>query len=962
MQEGGEEAIRQGCEGEGSLMSAAKRGSTSLAVLFLAALAAAATALVLAGSARAAIGIESFEYETTDAGGAPTQQASGHPDQVATTFAFPQTASQIPVESPRNIEVDLPLGAIGIPTATPTCDQSQLASEQCPLETQVGTSTLRVYLFGDSPSFFTFPVYNMEPQPGVLAQFGFKAFTATMHLVARIHSEPDYGLTITVRNTPQALPFTLVKTVFWGVPGDESHDEERKGIDSETGQVCSGSAGNPCHSHPEKILPFLTNPSACAATSLAFGRVDSWENQGVFATASAGNSNGSGEPIGISGCDAVPFSPTLEARPTTDHADSPSGLDVNLHLPEQEPLGIAEAQLKDATLNFPPGMTVNPASAAKLAGCSPDQMGLLTAVGQPVAHFNEAAVGCPDASKLGSVELVTATLPNPLQGSVYLASPHQNPFGSLLALYIVVEDPATGVLIKIPGEIKPDPQTGQLTVSFPHNPQLPFNDLKVNLFPGQRAPLKTPPTCGSFTTTSEMVPWTAPEGKTKNPTDTFAILAGAGNSPCPASESGAPNQPSFKAGTEDPAAATYTPFVLRLSRSDGSQPIKGLEATLPKGLLGRLAGIPYCREADLAAAAAKAGRAEQASASCPAASQVGSVGVAAGAGSEPLNVPGKAYLAGPYKGAPLSLAIVTPAVAGPFDLGTVVVRAPLYIDPVTTQIHVVSDPIPTILAGIPLDIRQITVRVDRPRFTLNPTNCEPTEVSGSSLSVFDQSASLASRFQVGGCNALGFKPRLALHLKGATKRTGHPALRAVLRPRAGEANIARATVSLPHSEFLAQNHIKTICTRVQFAAGNCPKGSVYGKATAWSPLLDKPISGPVYLRSSNHPLPDLVADLNGQIRVTLAGRISSVRGGITNSFEMVPDAPVSKFVLQMQGGKKGLLENSRNLCRSQNRASVRFDGQNGKIRDFRPVVGNSCAKKGKGHGKGKHKAKPHGRG
>jgi hypothetical protein len=939
-------------------MSAGKRCSnTPFTMLALAALTVTTVLLLGATSASAALPIQSFEYQTTDPGGAPTQQASGHPDQVVNTFSFPETGEHVPVESPHDIEVDLPVGAVGIPTSTPTCDQDRLSSGQCPLESQVGTATLKVY-FGDSPNFFTFPIYNMKPASGILAQFGFKAITATMHLVARIHSEPDYGLTITVKNTPQPLPFTLVKTVFWGIPGDESHDEERMGVDPITGQFCSGGGGTKCPSHPEKVLPFLTNPSACTPSSLAVGRVDSWENQGVFTTASAGNSNGAGEPIGISDCDAVPFDPTLEARPTTNLADSPSGLNVTLHLPEQDPLGLAGAQLKDATLNFPPGMTVNPASAAKLAGCDLDQVGLLTPVGQPAAHFNEKAVSCPDASKLGTVELVTATLPNPLHGSVYLASPHQNPFGSLLALYIVVQDPATGVLIKIPGEIKPDPRSGRLTVSFPHNPQLPFNDLEVNMFPGSRSALKTPPTCGQFTTTSEMVPWTAPEGKTQNPSDTFEIVSGAGSSACPNGEAGAPNQPSFKAGTLDPAAGTYSPFVLKLSRNDGSQPIKGLEATLPKGLLGRLAGVPYCSDADLATAAGKSGRAEQAQASCPAASQVGTVDVAAGAGSEPVNISGKAYLAGSYKGAPLSLAIVTPAVAGTFDLGTVVVRNALQVDPVTTQIHVVSDPIPSILQGIPLDIREIAVKVSRPEFTLNPTSCEPTQVSGSALSVFDQRASLAARFQVGGCNALAFKPRLALHLKGATKRTGLPALRAVLRPRAGDANIAAAVVSLPRSEFLAQNHIKTICTRVQFAADTCPKGSVYGKAKAWSPLLDQPLSGPVYLRSSDHKLPDLVADLNGQIRVTLAGRIDSVRnGGIRNSFEMVPDAPVSRFVLQMQGGKKGLLENSRNLCNRPNKADVQLDGQNGKVRDFKPVVTTDCGKKKAKHGKGKRQAK-----
>lgn len=926
-------------------MSAAKRGSN---LLCLAALAAAMVLLLASSTASAAMSIESFEYETTDAGGAPTQQASGHPDQVATTFTFPETSEHTPFEAPRNIEVDLPPGAVGVPTAAPTCTEEQLNTNQCLPESQVGYVVLKSWFISWYQDFY-FPIYNMQAQPGMLAQFGFHAITTSVHLVARVHSEPDYGVTITVRNTPQPLPFISVKTVFWGVPAEESHDEYR-------GSCLGffGPSGEQCSSDPQQVLSFLTNPSACTSTSVAYGRVDSWQVQNVFATASAGNLNGSGEPIGISGCDVVPFSPTLEARPTTNLADSPSGLDVKVHLPEQDPLGIAEAQLKDATLKFPQGMTVNPASAAGLAGCSPGQIGLTTPVGQPVAHFNEADPSCPDGSRLGTVELDTPVLTNPLHGNMFLASPHQNPFGSLLALYMVVNDPTTGVLIKIPGEVKPDPQSGQLTVSFPHNPQLPFSDLKVSLFPGQRAALKTPPTCGQFTTTSEMVPWTAPEGKTQNPSDTFGIVTGANNTACPNGEGGAPNQPSFKAGTLDPAAGAYSPFVLRLSRNDGSQPIKGLEATLPEGLLGRLAGVPYCSDADLATAAAKSGQAEEASASCPAASQVGTVDVAAGAGSEPLNVSGKAYLAGPYKGAPLSLAIVTPAVAGPFDLGTVVVRNALQVDPVTTQIHVVSDPIPTILQGIPLDVRQIAVKVNRPQFTLNPTSCEPTQVTGSSLSVLGQSASLQSRFQVGGCNALPFKPRLALHLKGGTGRTDHPALTAVLRPRAGDANIAAAVVSLPHSEFLAQNHIRTICTRVQFAAGSCPTGSIYGKATAWSPLLDKPISGPVYLRSSDHPLPDLVADLNGQIRVTLAGRISSVKGGITNSFEMVPDAPVSKFVLRMQGGKKGLLENSRNLCRSTNKASAQFDGQNGKISDFKPLVTNTCKKKKKGgrHGRG----------
>ena len=940
-------------------MSAFSNRFDRTTALLVTALALAVAALFGASSASAAIHIDSFKFETTDAGGAPTQQASGHPDQSVTTFEFAKDANKVPLAAPRNMVVDLPPGSVGSPAALATCTDPQLNVEKCPPESQLGLVGLT---FGEFPEV-TFPLYNMKSPPGVLAEFGFKAITVSVHLVATVRSEPDYGVTVTVRNTPQPLPFYTVKTTFWGVPADPSHDEWRYGP-NEAGEHCMnalGPTGALCPVHPAKVLPFLTNPSACSSTSVAIGHADSWAETGVFASASAGNLNGSGEPIGVSGCDAVDFRPTFEARPTTNLADSPSGLNMKLHLPQNDaPDGLAEAQLKDASFDFPPGMTVNPSSAAGLEGCSPTQIGLTTPVGQTVAHFNNALAACPDASRLGTVQLTTPLLVNPLHGNVYLASPHDNPFSSLLALYLAVEDPATGVVIKLAGKVAPDPQTGQLAVSFPDNPQLPFEDLSVNLFPGSRGALKTPLTCGKFTTSSEMVPWTAPEGPTRNPTDSFDVTAGAGNSACPAGESATPNQPVMKAGTSDPSAGAYSPFVLKISREDGSQPIKGIDTTLPKGLLGRLAGIPYCPDVALAAAASKSGRDEQASPSCPAASQVGSVNVGAGAGSTPFYASGKAYLAGPYKGAPLSLAIVTPAVAGPFDLGTVVVRNALEINPETTQIHVVSDPIPTILQGIPLDIRSIAVQVDRPNFTRNPTNCEPTAITGGALSALGQSASLSTPFQVGGCNALGFKPKLAISLRGGTKRAEYPALRATLRPRPGDANIAKAVVTLPHSEFLAQNHIGTICTRVQFAANVCPKRSIYGRATAVSPLLDKPLSGPVYLRSSNHKLPDLVADLNGQIRVTLAGRIDSVNGGLRTSFEMVPDAPVSKFVLQMQGGKKSLLENSRDLCRATNKATVQLDGQNGKIWDSKPTVTNGC-KRSKRHGTGKGKAKSHGR-
>jgi hypothetical protein len=928
---------------DGRLMTAINRHRARFVRPFIAAFVLAVAALTGAAPAGAAIQIESFRFETTDAAGAPTQQAGAHPDQTVNTFIFPKGADEFPLEAPHNIVVDLPQGSVGSPSATATCVEAQLAVNGCSPESQVGVVDLLIP--STFPTPLQFGLFNMKAPPGVLAQFGFKAITTTLHLVATVRSEPEYGVTITVPDVPQTLAFTEVTTTFWGVPADESHDEYRVGPNDneETCLTIFGPDGAECPSRPDKILPFLTNPSACAPSSVALGHVDSWAATGSFANVSAGNLNGSGQPIGISGCGAVDFSPTLEARPTTSHADSPAGLNLDLHLPQnQDPKGLAEAQLRDASLTFPSGMTINPASAAGLEACSPAQVGLSTPVGQPEAHFDGATVSCPDSSRLGSVELVTPVLDNPLQGNIYLATQNENPFNSLLALYIVVEDPKTGVIIKLAGHPVPDPQTGRLTVSFDQNPQLPFEDLKVSLFPGERGSLRTPMACGDFTTTSDLTPWTSPEGADKQPSASFAITEGAGNSACLKSEAEAPNRPSFSAGTTDPTAGAFSPFVLKLARADGTQPLKAIDATLPKGLLGRLAGIPYCPDAALAASAARSGRSEQASPSCPAASQVGTVAVGAGAGTTPLYVSGKAYLAGPYKGAPLSLAIVTPAVAGPFDLGDVVVRTALQVDPQTTQIHAVSDPIPTILQGIPLDIRSIALTLDRPGFTLNPTSCEPSATYAGATSVFDQTAALSDPFQVGGCESLGFRPRLSLDLAGGTRRSDHPALTATLRTRAGDANIARAVVALPHSEFLAQNHIRTVCTRVQFAADACPKASIYGHATAISPLLDQPLSGPVYLRSSSHKLPDLVADLNGQIRIDLVGRIDSFKGGIRNTFELVPDAPVSKFVLELQGGRKGLLENSRNLCKATNRATVRLNGQNGKIHDFAAPIGNDC--------------------
>ncbi|HYJ23268.1 MAG TPA: hypothetical protein VEW07_14750 [Solirubrobacterales bacterium] len=887
-----------------------------------------------------------------DIAGNPERQAGSHPDSSGGFHVVqqdPNNPESFPVEAPHRFKVDLPPGMIGNPSAAGYCPITGLKGAPngngalCPIDSQVGIAIVGV----QAPGYFTWkvPIYNVPPPDGTPAMFAFNVLGVVIRLTPSLRPD-DYGITIDSGTISQGMVLPQVEVVLWGVPADPAHNFER------SGPVGGGYSFPPADpTSPRKA--FISAPTSCPGTpDTQVARIDGWRSIGVFDVKSL-TADPNGEPFISTGCDRLPFEPTIEARPTTNIADAPSGLDVKLTIPQNtDPDGLAAAHLKNASVQLPAGMTVNPASANGLGACSPNGIGLVSPVGQAKAVFNAAAANCPNASKLGTVEINTPLIDHPLNGAIYLAEQNNNPFNSLLALYISVEDPQTGTTIKLAGQPKPDPVTGQLKVDFENNPQLPFQELKVNLYTGPRAALKTPMACGQFTTTTTMTPWTSPYGADKNPTDTFPITQGAGGGACLGNESQAPNNPTFSAGTVDPAAGTYSPFVLRLSREDGTAPIKAIDATLPKGLLGKLAGIPYCSDAALAAAATKSGKSEQAAPSCPALSRVGSVTVGAGAGSNPVHVGGTAYLAGPYKGAPLSLAVVTPAVAGPFDLGTVVIRNALQVDPESTQIRAVSDPIPTILQGIPLDIRSIAINMDRPSFTLNPTSCDPMAVTGSALSVFGTNAALSDRFQVGGCAALGFKPKLALSLKGGTARSQFPALKATLTARPGDANIAKAVVSLPHSEFLAQEHIRTVCTRVQFAANACPAGSVYGKATAWSPLLDAPLSGPVYLRSSSNPLPDLVADLNGQIRVSLIGRIDSINGGIRNSFELVPDAPVSKFTLQMQGGKKGLLVNSRNLCNSVNKAVASFTAQNGKALELEPVLTNGCKKKTrKGSGK-----------
>jgi uncharacterized repeat protein (TIGR01451 family) len=893
-----------------------------------------------ASSSPAPPGFEEFSSRLIDPEGLTVTQAGAHPYQYTTSFSVNTKATPPGTDTPivpaggdvKDVEVKLPPGLVGNPTAAEACTQQAFntsrpiilpgnkgffSANECPDGSVVGLIVIQRVegVAGALP----LPLYNLVPPKGMPAQLGFQVLGAPFYIDTSIRTGGDYGISATLQNVSEARRIIAASVTLWGAPAESVHDPLRGECLNQIEDFTFDSLGT-CPAGVA-VKPFFRLPTSCGAPLVSEMKFDTWNNPGAFV------STASTSPA-LENCALLPFSPAVSVQPQVTTADSPSGLRFKLHLPQHETSGsLATADLRDAVVTLPEGVALNPASAAGLTGCTPAQIEL---------HGPQPSA-CPGASKVGSVEVSTPLLDHPVKGAVYLAAQEDNPFNSLIAIYIAVADPESGVVLKLAGKVESDPRTGRLTTRFTENPQLPFEDLSVELFEGPRAPLRTPARCGTYTTTTSLTPWSAPEsGPPATPSDSFSISAGPGAQPCPNGSL----DPHLTAGLSDPIAGSYSPFTLRLSRDDGTAEFESVDVSTPRGLLAKLAGVPYCQEAQIASASARTaprgGMIELASPSCPAASRVGTVTVGVGAGPNPFYTSGGLFLAGPYKGAPLSLVATVPAVAGPFDLGVVTDRIALFVNPKTAAIMAKGDPFPTILFGIPLDVRDVRIDLNRRAFTLAPTSCSPMSVEATVHGVTGSRASASDRFQVGACDALKFAPKLALSLKGGSRRGAHPALRAVLRAKPGEANIGRISVALPHSEFLEQSHIRTICTRAQFPA--CPSGSIYGKAKVFTPLLARPLEGPVYLRSSKHLLPDLVMALKGQIDIELAGRIDSIHGGLRTTFATVPDAPVSKVVLEMRGGKKGLLLNSRNICRANAKALVKATAHNGRHRNFRAVL------------------------
>jgi hypothetical protein len=878
----------------------------------------------------------------------PVRQASAHPERLTVPIDF--TTVEDPAAGPvdkteagsiRDLVVDLPPGFLGNPTAVGECSAAGFFLAECPPSSQVGTEYIKTTHFiqgGNTVTNWYRPVYNISHPRGSVADLAFIIAGNPVHIKASLDPANHYAIRSVVSDINETLPPFNQRLTLWGVPTDKSHDAERCSKGNEVGNGIDSS--KECSTDLAQ-KPFITVPSQCESDNVfRLHHYDSWQEPGNF-----GPEIDYALPGKFEHCEKPRFEPKVEIEPTGKQANTPTGLDVHVKVAQNENAdALATPPVKRFTVRLPLGMSFSPSFADGLKSCTLAQMKLGT---------NEE-IACPEASRIGEVTLHTPLLPKAAEGSMFLAAQGDNPFGSTFALLLVLHDvEERGILVKIPGRIDVDETTGQITTVFNDTPQFPFDDLTLKFRSGPRAPLVSPPTCGAQTIGVEVASYAQPQDPV-NASNTYQVTEGPNGTPCPSDSARRGFHPTFSGGTLNPSAGAYSPFLFRLTRSDDEQELSQVTTILPPGLVAKIAGIPYCPDQAIASIsnALGTGAAEAARPACPAASQIGTVSAGLGAGPGPNYFPGKVYLAGPYKGAPLSLAVVAPGLAGPFDLGNVVVRAALFVNPENAQVKAVSDPFPTTLHGVILRVRDVRLRVDRPQTTINPTNCSPmslngliTGVGGDLLSTADDSLlASSSPFQVGDCASLGFKPKLAFRLFGGTHRGSHPKFRATLTMPSGGANIKSASVALPHSEFLDQGHIGTVCTRVQFAANQCPAASIYGTATAKTPLLDETLAGNVYLRSSNNPLPDMVVALKGKIDANVVGRIDSVKGGIRNTFDLIPDAPVSSFTLTLAGGSKGLLVNSRDICKDTPKATAKFQGQNGDAVTLHPALKSACAK------------------
>jgi hypothetical protein len=956
---------------------------------------------------RTPFGVEDFEVDPEEEGGGTDTQAGSYPFQTTFTLDLNQgpqvltpagLTSVDPAGVARDVNVKFPPGLIGNPQPLARCTSAEFLAKvnECPVGSVVGVAVVTVNepdVLGVIP--FTVPVFNLEPTAGEPARFGFlpENYETPVYIDTSVRTGGDYGIVSEVHNVPQTIGFLTNTVTIWGVPGDVRHDPTRDGC------LESHSGNYPCEPSFSQSSPppFFELPTSCLGPLQAGVELDSWEEPGVF------KSYGPSEPLpAMDGCDRLPFDPSLEVHPDVADASTATGLTVNVKVPQEESLnakGLGEADIRDTTVTLPEGVAVNPAGGDGLQACPNALVGYQERFEEPplqpgssvpvfTAHL-PGSIGalragegaplepgidfCADASKVATVRLKVAVLKKELTGAVYLGAQEANPFGSLIAMYIVAEDPESGVLVKLPGEVSLNPQTGQLVATFSNTPQAPAEEIELHFFGGERAPLATPAHCGSYTTMTSITPWSDPEsGPPATPSSTFQITSGPNGGACPAAA--LPFNASLTAGMTSIQAGGFSPFTMTMSREDGSQHLQAIQLKLPEGLEGLLANVELCPEP-------QAGQGL-----CGPGSLIGETTVSVGVGGHPYTVAGgRVYITGPYKGAPFGLSIVNPAKAGPYDLANtrnnhpgcdcVLVRAKLEFNPLTAQVTVTSDPsgptaIPTILEGIPLQIQHVNVTITRPGFTVNPTSCEKLSIGGTLQSAEGATQNLAVPFQAANCQNLGFTPKITVSTKAqASKVNGAGLLFKISYPKGAlgtQAWLQEVKFDFPKQLPARLETLQQACLAHVFETNRpaCPKASIIGHATVHTQALPVPLTGPVYFVSyGSKKFPEAVIVLEGY-GITLESHgetfINNKTGVTSATFHNIPDAPFETLEVTIPTGRYSEFaanlppKDHYNLCGQKLNIPTLLKAQNGQqTNQTTPITITGC--KPKPHNTHKHK-------
>jgi len=930
---------------------------------------------VTISSTEAPFGVNKYSFVPEEEGGAPDARAGSHPFQLTTNLALNQTSNEEPVQLPREFQFKLPAGLLGNPTTVPKCSQADFNTvvqpagfNLCPADTAIGVAELTVdepVVFKKTAGTESVPVFLLEPGPGEPARLGLVAVNVPVVLDTSVRTGEDYGVTVSAHDNSQLAGVLATRVMVWGVPGDPRHDSARgwqcvkKGLSNPAcaAQVKEREETQKKEKEEGKSVPapFLTMPTSCStpitspmtATSWAPGATPIKEVESEFS-----------ENLEPSSCLPLSFAPSIEVTPDSSAASTPTGLGVTIKMPQEETAeGTAASAVKSTTVDLPEGVQLNPAAANGLQACTALQIGLLPGFSEPEQtqndHFSsgpplfpgpgQPATLCEQApgSKVGTVEIESPDLETPIKGYVYLASQDTNPFHAPLVVYLIAEDPKSGVLVKLAGTVSPEEGTGRVISTFENTPQVPFKQLKLHFFNGPRASLSTPEFCGPYATTTSFAPWSGNEAATPAPKP-FEISTG-----CPPSNP-QPFEPSFAAGSNNLQAGAFTSFTVNITRPDGQQALTGISVHLPAGIAGVLASVTPCPEPPPGQEW-----------SCGANSVLGHSTSSSGLGNEPFSLGGTAYLTTGYDGAPFGLLVITPAVAGPFNLGNVDVRSRINVDPNTAAVTITTDPgphgdgIPTMLKGVPVQLKQLTVNVDRAGFQFNPTNCDPKKITGTLSGANGGSHGVESNFQVANCASLPFAPKLVAETTGVASKVNGALLDVnVESPGMGQANIEKVFLTLPASLPSRLTTIQKACPDTTFNANpaTCDEGSVIGKATIHTPVFKNPLVGPAYLVShGNAAFPDVEFVLQGEgVTIVLDGK-TDIKKGITYSrFESAPDAPFTKFETELPMGPHSALtaytpSTPYNLCPSKLEMPTEITGQNGAvIKEITHIAVKNC--------------------